>query len=159
MIISIDKLRAGIRRWDELNFPADLLNGEYYGVYRSRIVGLTEQWWSSAVDRLGQWKAYRGPSPPNTRYEIAQRGLASLPAIAAEYEKLAGKSTAELPHPSIFGMSPIEFKELHSHACSPHNSDRAPSSNDSLSYRACASGRSGSPPLRKTGQSHRLGLR
>ena len=35
MIISIANLRVGIRRWDELKFPADILNAEYYGVYRT----------------------------------------------------------------------------------------------------------------------------
>jgi len=102
MIINIDNLRAGICRWRDLKFPADILNAEYHSMYRSRAAGVTENWWSSVVDRLGRWKAYRGPSPPNTRYEIAQRGLACLPAMAAEYAKLVGNSTTE---PSIIDLT------------------------------------------------------
>ena len=54
------------------------------------------------MDRFGRWRAYRGRDPPNTRYEIAQRGLGCLPAIAAGYAKLAGKSTTG---PSITDLS------------------------------------------------------
>ncbi len=102
MIQSIDNLKAGIRRWHELKFPPDLLNAEYHTMYKSRDAGVTQQWWSSAVDRLGQWRAYRGPSPPNSHYDITQLGLACLPDIAAEYARLAGKSAAE---PNITDLS------------------------------------------------------
>jgi hypothetical protein len=102
MIININNLKSGIRRWDQLNFPPDILNAEYHAMYKSRVDGVTQQWWSSAADRLGQWRAYRGPSPPNSHYEITQRGLACLPDIAAEYARLVAMSSTE---PSITVLS------------------------------------------------------
>ncbi len=102
MITNIANLKAGICRWNQLDFPPDMLNSEYGRMYHSGAAGVTQQWWSSTVDRLGRWRAYRGPKPPNSHYEIAQRGLVCLPDITAEYARLSSLSATE---PNITELS------------------------------------------------------
>ena len=88
MIISVDNLKAGLRWWKENNFPSDLLNKEYYEIYEARGDGVTEEWWSATVDRLGRWRAYRGRTPPNTKADILSRGRDVLNELSRQYEWL-----------------------------------------------------------------------
>ena len=108
MIISLDNLKKGLD-WRLKKWPKDILNAEYYDMYGVRSSGVTETWWNATVDRLGQWKAYRGPSPPNTKADIAKRGFRRLAAIGAQYAKLAGTSAAE---PNIADLSWEEVARL-----------------------------------------------
>lgn len=94
MIITMDNLKAGIAWWKP-NFETDILNSEYDAIYNARSVGVTEQWWTATVDRLGRWKAYRGRTPPNTKAAIAARGVECLAGINAEYQKLMAGSATE----------------------------------------------------------------
>ncbi len=101
MIITLDNLTAGVRRWHELGFDADIQNGEYYEIYGVRAGGVTEQWWKATVERLGRWRAYRGPKPPNTKAEIFERGVGSLGAIAEQHAHLTARAGTE---PSIVDL-------------------------------------------------------
>jgi len=98
MITTIDNLRAGILWWNKQNWGADFVNDDYYDIYNARSAGTTAAWWTLTVDRLWEWKAIRAPKPPNTKYEITQRGLACLAAIATEHGRLRQSSQFE---PSI----------------------------------------------------------
>ena len=98
MIVSLDNLNAGIEWWrsqDARDWPKDFLNSFYYDIYRVRDAGVTEQWWTATVGRLGQWRAYRGQSPPNTKADITQRGLQRLNAVASGFTQLLGSSATE----------------------------------------------------------------
>src|SRR5438128_9272691 len=98
MIISVDNLKAGLQWWKENNFPSDLLNKEYYEIYEARGDGVTEEWWSATVDRLGRWRAYRGRTPPNTKADILSRGRDVLSELSRQYEWLTQRKNGE---PSI----------------------------------------------------------
>jgi hypothetical protein len=95
MIISIDNLRAGLHWWQEGAWSKDILNAEYYAIYDARAKGITELWWTATVDRLGQWRAYRGPTPPNTRAAITARGASCLSEIGTYYAGLLKASAIE----------------------------------------------------------------
>ena len=101
MIISLDNLKAGLNWWRKGHFPADIHNADYYDIYRARSEGTTQQWWIATVNRLGQWRAYRGPKPPNTKAEITARGVRCLGALAAQYAKFVASSAKE---PCIDGL-------------------------------------------------------
>lgn len=112
MIISLDNLRGGLEWWHrESKWGEDLPNGEYEGVYADRALGITAGWWEKAVDRLGKWRAYRGPNPPNTRAEITSRGAAVLEKVAAEYAQLVAHSNGE---PSIADHPWVDVAPLYS---------------------------------------------
>ena len=53
------------------------------------------------MNRLGQWHAYRGPKPPNTKAAISSRGEQHLAGIASQYAKLTAIGGAE---PSIVDL-------------------------------------------------------
>jgi hypothetical protein len=95
MIISLDNLNAGLRWWRMGGWPGDIHNADYYNIYSVRAAGATEEWWIATVDRLSQWRAYRGRNPPNTKAEIAERGGQRLGAVAAQYAKLVASSGTE----------------------------------------------------------------
>lgn len=98
MIISLDNLKSGLQWWRKGDFPQDIHNADYYDIYGLRAEGPTKQWWSTTVDRLGQWRAYRGPKPPNTKADISARGKRNLADIAKQYAKLISSFGTE---PSI----------------------------------------------------------
>jgi hypothetical protein len=98
MIISLENLQAGLQWWREGDWPRDIHNADYYDIYGTRSAGPTEKWWSATVDRLSQWRAYRGPNPPNTKADIFARGRRNLTNIAGQYAKLIASTGAE---PSI----------------------------------------------------------
>jgi hypothetical protein len=108
MIISIDNLNAGINWWrsrSKSKFPLDFHNADYDKIYKARDRIYEDRaegdkdpwdlWWEATVDRLGQWKAYRGPIPPNKKSEISKAGTERLPKIAAQYAKLAASPDTE----------------------------------------------------------------
>jgi len=109
MIITLDNLRAGLQWWSTRNWPKDIHNADYYGMYRARAKGPTDAWWDDTVKRLGQWHAYRGPKSPNTCAEIAQKGKLLLPQIAIQYEKVKLQKTTE---PSIADLQWEQAAEL-----------------------------------------------
>jgi hypothetical protein len=98
MIISLDNLNAGLQWWRKGNWPRDIHNEDYYDIYGARSAGPTEQWWKATVDRLSQWRAFRGPKPPNTKAEISARGRRALPDVASQHAKLVASTGTE---PSI----------------------------------------------------------
>ena len=102
MIIGLDNLKAGLEWWRKAKFPQDIHNGDYYEIYAVRSAGATKEWWAATVKRLGQWRAYRGPTAPNTKNEICSRGSQRLGLIGAEYSKLIACSRGE---PSITDLS------------------------------------------------------
>jgi len=95
MIISLDNVKAGLQWWRKTEWGTDILNAEYYGIYEARSLGPTDKWWSATVDRLSQWRAYRGPKPPNTKAEILARGKCALPDFASQYATLLASPGAE----------------------------------------------------------------
>jgi len=95
MIVSLDNLKAGLGWWQNSKFPKDIHNADYYEIYDARHAGPTRQWWDATVERLTQWKAYRGPRPPNTKADITARGIDRLGRVAAQYKKLVSRSTVE----------------------------------------------------------------
>ncbi len=95
MIISLSNLRAGLRWWSTGDWPGDIHNADYYDIYGARTAGVTELWWSATVDRLSQWRAYRGRKYPNTKAEITERGSQRLNAVAMQYAKLMACSSLE----------------------------------------------------------------
>jgi hypothetical protein len=95
MILSIDNLKAGLQWWQGGRWPRDIHNADYYDIYGARSAGPTEAWWSATVNRLSQWKAYRGPKPPNTKVAISSRGKLHLTGIASQYAKLIAAGGAE----------------------------------------------------------------
>ncbi|MCK4578819.1 MAG: hypothetical protein KAU50_08510, partial [Candidatus Marinimicrobia bacterium] len=102
MIITLDNLKIGIHWWQKGNWPMDIHNSDYYEIYDARVGGITEGWWDATVDRLSQWRAFRGPKPPNTKAEIRTRGRKIVEQLTREYESLLGESTSE---PSIMDAS------------------------------------------------------
>ena len=88
MITTLDNLAAGMKWWRNTNWGSDFLNAEYSAIYGARDNGLTQEWWEAAVNRLGQWHAYRGPTRPNTRADIYGRGTKRLSIVSSEYSKL-----------------------------------------------------------------------
>ena len=102
MIISLNNLKAGIKWWQEKGWGEDFLNAEYYAIYDAKSAGVTKEWWDATVNRLGQWKAYRSRTAPNTKAEIHSRGDERLAIIGEEYTKLIACSGAE---PSIADRS------------------------------------------------------
>lgn len=95
MIINLDNLKAGLQWWRRGDWPKDIHNTDYYDIYSARSAGANTRWWTVTVGRLSQWRAYRGPNPPNTKVEITTRGAQRLDAIAAQYAKLVASSSAE----------------------------------------------------------------
>lgn len=97
MIINLVNLRAGISFWlsNKKNWGRDFLNGEYQEIYDARGNGVTDQWWSATVNRLGRWSAYRGRIKPNTKAEITERGASRLQAFARHYATLIGAGNVE----------------------------------------------------------------
>jgi hypothetical protein len=95
MIISRDNLKAGIYWWRKGGWSKDIHNADYYDIYAVRAGGAAAEWWTATVDRLSQWRAYRGRNPPNTKADIFARGAKRLNAIAAQYGKLVASSTRE----------------------------------------------------------------
>ena len=78
MITTLDNFDAGLTWWCKKNWAKDFLNEEYAEIYAARAEGITIEWWEATVGRLGQWRAYRGPTTPNTKAEIRARGLERL---------------------------------------------------------------------------------
>ena len=95
MIINLKNLTTGIHWWKKNNWPEDFHNSIYADIYNIRAGGITEQWWSTTVDRLSQWRAYRGRKRPNTKAEITARGLKYLIQINVLYKKLLERSAGE----------------------------------------------------------------
>jgi hypothetical protein len=104
VIISLNNLKAGIEWWRKKQggWGQDFLNGDYYAIYNARSAGATKEWWAATLNRLGQWRAYRGRTAPNTKDEINSRGGERLGLIGAEYTKLMACSGEE---PSITNLS------------------------------------------------------
>jgi hypothetical protein len=98
MILTLDNLNAGLHAWETGKFPRDIHNSEYCEMYEVRSAGVTQPWWIATVNRLGKWRAYRSPNPPNSKAEITKLGLSRLSDVAAQYAKLTAVSGAE---PSI----------------------------------------------------------
>jgi hypothetical protein len=113
MIISIDNLKDGINWWLRIgsNFPSDIHNADYYEIYKVRTLGVTIDWWKTTVDRLSQWRAYRGRNPPNTKREIYSRGKQILDQIKKQHDKLIKKSERE---PSISDLQWEDIETLFS---------------------------------------------
>lgn len=101
MIVSLDNLRVGIEWWLSKGWPHDFHNSFYHDIYDSRSTGLDQDWWNATVGRLGQWKAYRGLSPPNTRADILARGNAILERLSTHYTDVRTASNEE---PSIMTL-------------------------------------------------------
>jgi hypothetical protein len=74
MILTLDNLRAGIRWRQARSSWSDLYNDGYYDIYEKRANGLTAAWWNVTVNRLAQWRAFRGRKPPNTKTAIGRKG-------------------------------------------------------------------------------------
>ncbi len=87
MILTLDNLRAGVRWRNKRENWSDLYNEGYYDIYERRANGLTREWWDATVDRLAQWKAFRGRNPPNTKTAIRTRGRRVLNQIAAAHSE------------------------------------------------------------------------
>lgn len=102
MIIGLDNLKAGLKWWHKKRWPQDIHNGDYYDIYAIRFAGTTKEWWAATVGRLGQWRAYRGLTAPNTKIEIHSLGSLRLGLIEEQYAKLIACSRAE---PSITDLS------------------------------------------------------
>ena len=102
MIISLDNLKAGLQWWRKGNWLRDIHNEDYYDIYGARAAGPTEQWWYVTVDRLSQWRAYRGPKQPNTKADIYARGRRVLTDVAAQHAKLVASAGTE---PSIVDLN------------------------------------------------------
>jgi hypothetical protein len=98
MIINLDNLKSGLQWWRKRDWPQDIHNADYYDIYNTRAAGPTEEWWRATVDRLSQWRAYRGPKPPNTKADISARGTRNLVGITSQYWKLIASTGTE---PSI----------------------------------------------------------
>jgi hypothetical protein len=96
MIVTLDNLKAGRDVWATKNVSKDSHNSDYYDMYEVRAAGVTQQWWTATVNRLGQWRAYRGSGLKKT--DITGLGLSRLGPVAAQYTKLMAGSCAE---PSI----------------------------------------------------------
>jgi len=89
MIITLDNLAKGIDWWQQRSkWHTDFLNSEYYDIYNDRAAAVTNDWWQRTVGRLSQWRAFRGPIPPNTKDEIDKRGQRILDQVSNEYERL-----------------------------------------------------------------------
>ena len=101
MITTLENFDAGLTWWCE-NWGKDLLNEEYTAIYATRTAGITIDWWEATVGRLGKWRAYRGPTPPNTKAEIRARGVERLARIAAEFGRLVDSFPTE---PTISDLS------------------------------------------------------
>jgi hypothetical protein len=101
MIITLDNMEAGLDWWQNSNWPKDFHNDDYYAIYQTRSSGVTREWWEATVDRLGQWRAYRGGHPPRKKCEITNRGMECLDDLAKEYESLTRKAHGE---PSISSL-------------------------------------------------------
>jgi hypothetical protein len=97
LIINLDNLRGGISFWlsEKKNWGQDFLNGEYLDIYDARANGVTNQWWSATVNRLGKWSAYRGRIKPNTKTEIAEHGTRRLQVFTQHYATLMGTGNVE----------------------------------------------------------------
>ena len=102
MIISLNNLKAGLEWWRKQNWPQDIHNADYYDIYGVRTAGPTKEWWGATVDRLSQWRAYRGPTPPNTKADISSRGMRCLTELQAQYAKIVASTSTE---PSIGDLS------------------------------------------------------
>lgn len=101
MIITIDNIKTGLKWWREGNWPQDIHNSDYYEIYGIRAAGPTEKWWTSTVERLGQWHAYRSRKPPNTKVEIHSRGLGCLNELQVQYAQIIASTGTE---PSIVNL-------------------------------------------------------
>jgi hypothetical protein len=101
VITSVKNLKAGMRWWRDNRWEKDFLNGDYYSIYDARSAGTTKEWLAATVNRLGQWRAYRGRTAPNTKAEIHSRGDKRLSSIGAEFTRLtpsgAEPSICDLP--------------------------------------------------------------
>src|SRR5208283_5523795 len=75
----------------------DLLNATYGEIYDDRSAGLTGDWWTTTVDRLTKWSAYRGRRLPNTKAAITAGGLERLNEIAALYSNISAASSSAEP--------------------------------------------------------------
>jgi hypothetical protein len=72
----------------------DIINAQYYDIYNVRDSwGVTEQWSTTIVDRLSQWRATRG----YTKAAIMGRGVQRLGGIAEQFAKLMMKSPTTEP--------------------------------------------------------------
>lgn len=95
MVIGLDNLKGGLEWWRKGRWPQDIHNADYYDIYERRSAGPTREWWAATVNRLSQWRAYRGPAAPNTKNEIHSRGSQRLSLIGQHYAKLIACSRAE----------------------------------------------------------------
>jgi hypothetical protein len=95
MILGLENLETGLCWWRKEGWPRDIHNRDYYAIYDVRAVGPTARWWEATVNRLSQWRAYRGPKPPNSKAEITERGTHRLNAIAAQYARVVAISSSE----------------------------------------------------------------
>lgn len=96
MMITIDNFKIGIDWWlkQKKNWPPDILNKEYYDIYKDREIGINLVWWEKTVYRLSRWRACR----PLSKREIYSRGEKILDQISKEYDKLSKNQNLE---PSI----------------------------------------------------------
>jgi hypothetical protein len=102
MIVNLDNLHAGLEWWRKSSWPQDIHNADYHDIYGIRDEGPTEIWWGKTVDRLSQWRAYRGPKPPNTKDGITKRGKRCLDKLQTQYAKIIASNGTE---PSIADLS------------------------------------------------------
>ncbi|MFP5210053.1 MAG: hypothetical protein ACLGRW_12270 [Acidobacteriota bacterium] len=110
MIIGLQSLRAGIDWWlENTKWSSEFVNDEYHELYRTRELGINEDWWKATVKRLWGWRAIRAPKPPNTQEEINRNGRCFIEAIAVQYRKIREKTSAE---PSIEQLSWEEVAPL-----------------------------------------------
>jgi hypothetical protein len=116
MQLSLQALKSGISWWRSEKrdrWPLDFHNSVYHELYELRREGLSPDWWRNTVDRLWYWKAIRSKTPPNTKSEIARRGLEILQSLQTHYTAILAK-TAHEPAFTDFAWPDLEpfFKEL-----------------------------------------------
>lgn len=89
--LSVNNLRRGLARWDELarrgNWPEDLHASMYSSDVVALSAGLSEEWWAAIVRRLSRWRAIR----PLRNQVVLQAGLVALPEMTQSYEALAAR--------------------------------------------------------------------
>ena len=92
-MVTIENLRMGMEKWGSTSWPLDFHNRFYSTFSLYKKDGLTEDWWSWAVDSLWNWGAIR----PWSKDEIRERGLKRLQQLADEYMSLRTENAGQEP--------------------------------------------------------------
>jgi hypothetical protein len=111
--LKIEDLQKGINWWRKEKaekWPQDFHNRVYHELYDLRKNGLTERWWRNTVDRLWAWRAIRSKTPPNTKWEIQERGLEILNKLQELYTDIKGKVDKE---PVFLDFNWNEIRDLY----------------------------------------------